>query len=178
MLLLTFVRKQDLTPGMKRTAALLVFLAFFVAGARRAATQGPAPAAPPFRVQDHRLRNGLRVVLSEDSRLPLVTVAVAYGAGTLREKPGQEGLAYLLENLMFQGSENISPLQHIAFIQRLIDSAQGDSLSAEAVGQNLEKEGFFSEIKERRFYDKPSVQKKKKQAKAAKRRRKRMRRFS
>ena len=32
--------------------------------------------------------------------------------------------------------------------------------------KKLTKEGFFSEIKERRFYDKPSVQKKKKQAKA------------
>jgi small subunit ribosomal protein S21 len=41
--------------------------------------------------------------------------------------------------------------------------------------KKLTKEGFFSEIKERRFYDKPSVQRKKKQAKAAKRRRKRMR---
>ena len=28
--------------------------------------------------------------------------------------------------------------------------------------RKLTKEGFFSEIKERRFYDKPSVQKKKK----------------
>jgi len=43
--------------------------------------------------------------------------------------------------------------------------------------RKLTKEGFFSEIKERRFYDKPSVQRKKKQAKAAKRRRKRMRKF-
>jgi len=43
--------------------------------------------------------------------------------------------------------------------------------------KKLTKEGFFSEIKERRFYDKPSVQKKKKQAKAAKRRRKRMKKF-
>ena len=43
--------------------------------------------------------------------------------------------------------------------------------------RKLTKEGFFSEIKERRFYDKPSVQRKKKQAKAAKRRRKRLRRF-
>jgi len=43
--------------------------------------------------------------------------------------------------------------------------------------RKLTKEGFFSEIKERRFYDKPSVAKKKKQAKAAKRRRKKMRRF-
>jgi len=44
--------------------------------------------------------------------------------------------------------------------------------------KKLTKEGFFSEIKERRFYDKPSVQKKKKMAKAAKRRRKRMRKFN
>ena len=44
--------------------------------------------------------------------------------------------------------------------------------------KKLTKEGFFSEIKERRFFDKPSVAKKKKQAKAAKRRRKNMRKFS
>ena len=43
--------------------------------------------------------------------------------------------------------------------------------------KKLTKEGFFSEIKERSFYDKPSIQKKKKQAKAAKRLRKRMRKF-
>ena len=41
--------------------------------------------------------------------------------------------------------------------------------------KKLTKEGFFSEIKERRFYDKPSIAKKKKRAKAAKRRRKSMR---
>ncbi len=46
------------------------------------------------------------------------------------------------------------------------------------LNNKLTKEGFFSELKERRFYDKPSVQKKKKQAKAAKRRRKRMRKIS
>ena len=38
--------------------------------------------------------------------------------------------------------------------------------------KKLSKEGFFAEIKERRFYDKPSVAKRKKWAKAAKRRRK------
>lgn len=43
--------------------------------------------------------------------------------------------------------------------------------------RKLSKEGFFSEMKERRFYDKPSVQKKKKQAKAAKRLRKKVRKF-
>ena len=43
--------------------------------------------------------------------------------------------------------------------------------------RKLSKEGFYSEIKERRFYDKPSVQKKKKQTKAAKRLRKKVRKF-
>jgi len=44
--------------------------------------------------------------------------------------------------------------------------------------KKLSQEGFFSEIKERRFYDKPSVRRKKKRAKAAKRRRKTMKKFS
>jgi len=44
--------------------------------------------------------------------------------------------------------------------------------------KKLRQEGFFAEIKERRFYDKPSVQRKKKRAKAAKRRRKTMKKFS
>ncbi|MHA2342971.1 MAG: 30S ribosomal protein S21 [Candidatus Hodarchaeales archaeon] len=38
--------------------------------------------------------------------------------------------------------------------------------------KKLTKEGFFADLKERRFYDKPSVAKRKKWAKAAKRRRK------
>ena len=44
--------------------------------------------------------------------------------------------------------------------------------------KKLSQEGFFSEMKERRFYDKPSVQRKKKRAKAEKRRRKTMKKFS
>ena len=43
--------------------------------------------------------------------------------------------------------------------------------------RKLTQEGFFSEIKERRFYDKPSVPRKKKQAKAQKRRHKTMKKF-
>ncbi len=40
--------------------------------------------------------------------------------------------------------------------------------------RKLIQEGFFAEIKDRRFYDKPSVKRKKKRAKAQKRRRKAM----
>lgn len=43
--------------------------------------------------------------------------------------------------------------------------------------RKLTQEGFFAEIKDRRFYDKPSVKRKKKRAKAQKRRRKAMTEF-
>jgi predicted Zn-dependent peptidase len=72
-----------------------------------------------FNVHQFRLNNGLRVILSEDDTLPLVSVVVAYGAGSIRERGGQIGLALLLENLMFQGSENVGPLQHLSFIQKI-----------------------------------------------------------
>ena len=43
--------------------------------------------------------------------------------------------------------------------------------------KKLDQEGFFTEIKGRRFYEKPSIQRKKKQAKAEQRRRKAMKNF-
>lgn len=72
-----------------------------------------------FPVTQYTLRNGLEVIIAEDESLPLVSVVIAYRAGALQERPGQMGLAYLVENLMFQGSENISPMQHINYINRI-----------------------------------------------------------
>jgi zinc protease len=105
---------------MKKAAAFFAFLALLGPGPRpQASAQVAAPGGFPFAFQGYRLRNGLRVILSVDDSLPLVTVAVAYSAGTMREKPGQEGLAYLVENLMFQGSENVAPLQHVGYVQKV-----------------------------------------------------------
>ena len=103
---------------MTKAAAALAVAALLL-GALAAAGQEPEPSSLGFTAEEFRLRNGLRVILSVADRLPLVTVAVGYGAGTIRERPGQEGLAYLIENLMFQGSENVGPLQHIKFVQKV-----------------------------------------------------------
>ena len=105
---------------MKKAAFPSSSCLLFAFGRLPSLRPGVRAAVVSFTYQEYRLRNGLRVVLiAEDDRLPLVTVAVAYGAGTVREKPGQEGLAYLLENLMFQGSENVAPLQHVGFVQKV-----------------------------------------------------------
>ncbi|NIM58335.1 MAG: peptidase M16 [Candidatus Aminicenantes bacterium] len=69
-------------------------------------------------IKQFKLENGLQVILSEDYSLPIVSVAVAYNVGSINERPGKTGLAYLLENLMLQGSQNVSRMQHISFIRR------------------------------------------------------------
>jgi predicted Zn-dependent peptidase len=73
----------------------------------------------PFPVAHSQLKNGLEVILSEDNSLPLVSVVMAYHAGSIHEQPGKTGLAYLLENMMFMGSLNVGPMQHIGFISRI-----------------------------------------------------------
>ncbi len=66
-----------------------------------------------------RLKNGLRVILYDaPSVFPVVSVVLAYNAGFMYEKRGQTGLAFLMESLMFQGSENVGPLQHVSFVQK------------------------------------------------------------
>jgi zinc protease len=73
----------------------------------------------PFPFSEFTLKNGLRVILSEDYSLPIVSVVMAYAVGSIHEQPGKSGLAHLLENLMFQGSRNVGQMQHISFIQKI-----------------------------------------------------------
>ena len=52
------------------------------------------------------LDNGLRVIVHEDSKAPIIAVNVWYHVGSKNEEPGKTGFAHLFEHLMFNGSEN------------------------------------------------------------------------
>ena len=52
------------------------------------------------------LPNGLRVIVHEDNKAPIVAVNLWYHVGSKNEKPGKTGFAHLFEHLMFNGSEN------------------------------------------------------------------------
>ena len=78
-----------------------------------------AQAAGAFPLTHYRLRNGLNVILSENPALPVVSVAVAYGAGSILEPPGKTGMASMMENLMFAGSANVPARQHFNYINRV-----------------------------------------------------------
>jgi zinc protease len=55
-------------------------------------------------VVEATLDNGLRVLILEDHRSPVVSVQVWYRVGSRNEQPGATGLAHLLEHMMFKGT--------------------------------------------------------------------------
>ena len=64
------------------------------------------------------LDNGLRVIVHEDRKAPIVAVGVWYHVGSKNEPPGKTGFAHLFEHLMFNGSENydgewFEPMQQV-----------------------------------------------------------------
>lgn len=68
----------------------------------------PAASMPevdiPF--EKFTLDNGLRVIVHEDRKAPIVAVSVWYHVGSKDEPTGKTGFAHLFEHLMFNGSEN------------------------------------------------------------------------
>ncbi len=52
------------------------------------------------------LPNGLKLLVHEDHKAPIVAVNIWYHVGSKNEKPGKSGFAHLFEHLMFNGSEN------------------------------------------------------------------------
>ncbi len=71
---------------------------------------------PHVSIEQFTLANGLRVVLSEEHSVPVVSVAVYYDVGSRNERTGRTGFAHLFEHMMFQGSENVPKAAHFQFI--------------------------------------------------------------
>jgi zinc protease len=65
---------------------------------------------------DWKLKNGLRVIMSEDHTAPTVSIAVTYNVGSADEKTRRTGFAHLFEHMMFKGSQNVGPGEHPALI--------------------------------------------------------------
>ena len=73
---------------------------------------------PEIKYEKFTLPNGLRVIVHEDRKIPVVAVNVWYHVGSKDERPGKTGFAHLFEHLMFNGTENynneyFSPFQQV-----------------------------------------------------------------
>ncbi len=67
-----------------------------------------------YQIAERRLGNGLRVIVSEDHSVPMVTVNLWVNVGSRHEVEGRTGFAHLFEHLMFQGSRNVASGEHFA----------------------------------------------------------------
>ncbi|MEO7192933.1 MAG: pitrilysin family protein [Vicinamibacterales bacterium] len=75
-----------------------------------------AADGPVIKFSDAKLKNGLRVIISEDHTAPTVSVTVNYFVGSADEKAGRTGFAHLFEHMMFKGSANVGSGEHPALI--------------------------------------------------------------
>ncbi len=57
---------------------------------------------------EYTLDNGLKLIVKEDRRSPVVVSQLWYKAGSIDELNGATGVAHVLEHMMFKGTEKIS----------------------------------------------------------------------
>lgn len=86
-------------PPMLRSAAALLFGALYLP---------LVVAADSQPTHEFVLDNGLKVVVREDHRAPVVVSQLWYKVGSSYESPGQTGLSHALEHMMFKGSRKLA----------------------------------------------------------------------
>ena len=59
------------------------------------------------RVIEHKLANGLTVLLVERHQAPVVSINMTFGVGGVNEQVGQTGLAHLYEHMAFKGTRTV-----------------------------------------------------------------------
>jgi zinc protease len=108
---------------MKTTIRCIV-VTLFVLLVSIAPLQAQAPAAkaaplqiPELKFERYKLDNGLEVILSEDHRLPLVSVNLWYHVGAVSETAGRTGFAHLFEHMMFEGSKHVPGSSHAHYLE-------------------------------------------------------------
>lgn len=69
------------------------------------------------RVFETTLTNGLKVILLEDHKAPLITFQIWYRVGSRNEAWGKTGLSHMLEHMMFKGTQKVGPEEFSRIIQ-------------------------------------------------------------
>jgi zinc protease len=70
-------------------------------------------------VVEHKLANGLRVLLLREPRAPIITLQVWYRVGSRNEALGKTGISHLAEHMMFKGTAKYGPKFFSREVQRV-----------------------------------------------------------
>ena len=105
-------------PGVTRSALALILVTVAAVLAAGAPTPVLGQAKASDAVVAATLDNGLRVLLLEDHRSPIVSLQVWYRVGSRNEHRGATGIAHFLEHLMFRGTPTYGPGQYAKIVER------------------------------------------------------------
>ena len=87
------------------------------------------------RVVEHRLANGLTVLMVERHQTPVVSINITFAVGGINEQVGQTGLAHLYEHMAFKGTRVVGTknydkekpiLDELALVGTELDQRQRD----------------------------------------------------
>ena len=78
-----------------------------------------APLMAQTATTEFSLDNGLKVIVREDHRAPVVVSQLWYKVGSSYEIPGSTGLAHALEHMMFKGSSKLGPGESSRILREL-----------------------------------------------------------
>lgn len=87
--------KSNITQGLAWLMASCLFSSMAVAASSQ--------------VHEYRLDNGMKLVVKEDHRAPVVVSQVWYKVGSSYETEGYTGLSHVLEHMMFKGTKQRGP---------------------------------------------------------------------
>lgn len=74
--------------------------------------------AQDLKVTEKILSNGLKVLLKEEHKAPVVTFQIWFRVGSRNEKLGTTGISHLLEHMMFKGTKQYGPKTFSQMVQR------------------------------------------------------------
>ncbi len=103
---------------VRRSAVAFLLTVALLVPSRLTAHAAEPPARATTGVLAATLDNGLRVLLQEDHRSPIVSVQVWYRVGSRDERRGATGLAHFLEHMMFKGTPTYGPREFARLVEQ------------------------------------------------------------
>lgn len=126
-----------------RSALFIIACLMLVFGPAAAASEDRRQSAGlADRVIEHKLANGLTLLMVPRPQAPVLSVNVTFKVGGMDERSGQTGVAHLYEHMAFKGTKRIGTKdyeqekQQLEELDRLNDEIQEELDRLQAVGED------------------------------------------
>ena len=80
-------------------------------------------SAQNFKIQEHTLKNGMKILVQEDPSIPNVALYTFFRVGSRNEHEGITGLSHFFEHMMFNGAKKYGPGQ----FDKTMEAAGGEN---------------------------------------------------